>query len=136
MDYNHGTNYGYDQLQTNPLSNTFDNPYLEVPRILDDQQYASSAVRKHDIIPAPVNAGHYANYSPIARKSRVPLDTYQIATKGDEGMSNMNIDKDGMMYIFMFILILIVVINSITIKHLTREVGYLQYVVASKTAGK
>ena len=140
MDYNHGTNYGYDQLQTSPLSNTFDNPYLEVPRILRDQQYKASAVRKNDIVPSPVNAGHYANYSPIARKSRVPLDTHQIAInkmfKQDDGMSNMNIDKDSMLHIFIFILILIVVINSMTLKHLTREISYLQYVVANNKIDK
>lgn len=131
MDYNHGTDYGYDQLQTSPLLNNFDNPYLEVPRVLRDQQYAASAVRSHDIRPAPDNVGHYDQYSPVARKSRVPLDTRQIiiqqAAKKDEGMCGFpDVNQNGMLLVFIFILILVAVVNSITLKHLAKQVDHLR----------
>jgi hypothetical protein len=123
MDYDSGTSYGYDQIQTSPLLNDFDNPYMEVPRILRDQQYTASAVRNNDTIPAPANLGHYAQYSPIARKSRIPLDTSTIEAMGD--MSN--IDQNGMMMIFIFLLIIIAVINTITIKNLGKQIEHIQY---------
>ena len=132
MDYNRGTSYGYDQLQTSPLLNNFDNPYLEVPRILRDQQYAASAVRSNDIVPAPDNVGHYDQYSPVARKSRVPLDTRQIiiqqAAKKDKGMANLadvDVNQNSMLLVFIFILILIVVINTMTLKQLNKQIDHL-----------
>ena len=130
MDYSHGTSYGYDQIQTNPLLNNFDNPYLEVPRILRDQQHAAADVRSHDIRPAPDNVGHYSRYSPVARKSRVPLDTRQIVIQQskDEGMAQkININDNSMLLIFIFVLILVVVINSVTLKHMDKQIAYLMH---------
>jgi hypothetical protein len=122
MNYNGGTNYGYDEIQTSPLQNNFDNPYLEVPRILQDQQYASSAVRSSDI-------DHHTS-----RKMHMPVNAQQIAIKhtseNDEGMhslTNINVKQNDMLLIFIYILIIIVAINSVTLKHLNKQIEHLQH---------
>lgn len=126
MDYSHGSVYGYDQIQTHPTLNAYDNPYLEVPRILRDQQYAAAAVRSTDIRPGSDNVGRYVPF-PAAYKERAPIDSRTIVLRGDEGMCAASYFNDNnMLMILIFILIIIVVNNSVTLKRMRKRIKNLQ----------
>jgi hypothetical protein len=125
MDYNNGSVYGYDQIQSTPIMNTFDNPYLQVPRIARDRQYVASAGNYHSSGMIPSNHHEGCTSESIRKPNQLNVET---AVK-KEGMHNMPIpdgDKNGMLLIFIFILILMVVVNSVTLKHLTSQLKCLR----------
>ena len=138
MNYDHGTSYGYDQIQTSPLMDNYDAPYMQVPRILRDRQYTSAALRSRDMKPVGNNATYYRPGAPV---KHVTLDSQtigrndivepfcgihkMIASMRKPPSGGVDINTNGMMTVFIFVLILIVVINSIHLKHLTKQVDRL-----------
>lgn len=140
MDYDHGSSYSYDQIHTSPLLDSYDAPYMQVPQILKDQQYAAAASPKYAIKPVATNATYY---TPGIQERRAPLASQTIGhNETAEPFCNIrklitamkpakhdtvDINTNGMMTVFIFILILIVVINSVHLKHLTKQVDMLTY---------
>jgi hypothetical protein len=122
MDYNNGSVYGYDQIQSNPIMNTFDNPYLQVPRVARDQQYAASAGNYNHIGSTPT-AHRVEPTLPI----NMPIVNPSTQHEGMCNAPNIYSDKNGILLIFIFILILMVVVNSVTLKHMTSQLKHLRY---------
>ena len=51
MDYNNGSQYGYDVIHTSPLMDSFDSPYLQVPSKMRDPQYGAVGTTKQSFAP-------------------------------------------------------------------------------------
>jgi hypothetical protein len=139
MNYDHGTSYGYDQIQTSPLMDNYDSAYSQAPRKIRSPQHAADASMSRDMKPARNNASYYRPRAPM--RKRVPLDSQSIgrpsidetfcsmrrmlATLQKPPANSVDINTNGMMTIFIFVLILIVVINSVHLKQLTKQVDIL-----------
>ena len=139
MDYNNGSQYGYDVIHTSPLMDSFDSPYLQVPSKMRDPQYGAVGTTKQSLAP-PAKKPYFPprdNYRPAKpqKQTRYHLDARTLGREHDLDKAffggrhmipiNGAIDTNGMLTVFIFILILIVVVNSVHLKNLTKQVDVL-----------
>ena len=110
MNYSHDISYGYDQLQPISTLDSYDNPYLDAPAINKDRQYSTTA--EFPII-----------------KTAIPLPPYATPVNHQRTASNaynMSINDNNMILLFIFILIMVTVLNSMKMRKMAKKIKKLK----------
>lgn len=105
MNYDYGTQFGYDQISGNPLADVYDAPYTQLPKIIKDQQYQTAA----DAGELERDASRVVYVSATERKkekSRRPR------------LSDTHFRKSDVYNMFIVLLIIVIVMNTVKIQML------------------
>jgi hypothetical protein len=117
MDYSYGTSYGYDEFQVSPLLNNYDAPHLQMNKMFADEPYRKAVTGSYDAPP----------FVPPPPPPRPPQDTSKIPQSfslGAESISGGDIDSAIM--VFVAILLLIVLLNTMRVRQLNDRMKYME----------